>query len=242
MMSGFEHKRISVSELLGRPLNLVEEKYAPRELFVSGVLKIPFEGLRVAVIGTREPSKEGLDLTEKLVIEFVRRDWIVVSGLARGIDTKAHKTALEKGGKTIAVLGTPIEKCYPPENKDLQEEIRKKGLLISQFPQSAQIQRKNFVIRNRTMALLSHATVITDAGETSGVVSQGWETLRLGRLLFISKELEELEWAERMVEYGAIIYEGIEAVLRTIEQECAPIELMDFGEEVLMSDISNTNH
>ena len=100
---------------------------------------------------------------------------IVVSGLACGIDTAAHTAAIESGGKTIAVLGTPLDDTYPQENQALQSLIMAQHLAVSQFAPGAGTQPKNFPVRNRTMALLTDATVIVEAGEKSGTVHQGWE-------------------------------------------------------------------
>ena len=127
--------------------------------------------------------------------------------LQKAIDTVGHKTAIKYGGKTIAVIGTPLNKTYPKENSELQEEIMKNHLVISQYPIDHPITRKNFVLRNRTMALISDATVIVEAGESSGSLHQGWETLRLGRPLFICKDVinnNKLNWPKKMLQYGAI--------------------------------------
>ncbi|MGI0074658.1 MAG: DNA-processing protein DprA, partial [Nitrosotalea sp.] len=110
-------------------------------------------------------------------------------------------------GRTIAVIGTPLNKVYPKENLKLQEEIMKNHLVISQYPVGHKTTPKDFVLRNRTMALISDASIIVEAGETSGSLYQGWETLRLGRPLFICKIVvnnPELEWPKKMIEYGAI--------------------------------------
>ena len=115
----------------------------------------------------------------------------IVSGLAKGIDTAGHKTAIEIGGKTIAVIGTPVNRVYPKENTDLQEEIMKNHLVISQYPVGHKTTPKDFIFRNRTMALISDATVIVEAGDSSGSLHQGWETLRIGRPLFICKSVLE---------------------------------------------------
>jgi DNA processing protein len=131
---------------------------------------------------------------------------IVVSGLAEGVDTAAHETALAEGGRTIAVIGTPRDGCFPVRNRSLQERIVREGLVISQFPLGAPIEKKNFPIRNRTMALLTDATVIVEAGESSGTLHQGWEALRLGRLLFLMQSVVEdttLSWPAEMIRYGA---------------------------------------
>jgi len=124
-----------------------------------------------------------------------------------GIDTIGHKTAIKNGGKTIAVIGTPLDKTYPKENTELQEEIMKNHLVISQYQVGHKTTRKDFVFRNRTMALISDASVIVEAGESSGSLYQGWETLRLGKQLFICKSVVQnpkLKWPKEMLEYGAI--------------------------------------
>ena len=98
---------------------------------------------------------------------------VIVSGLARGIDTAAHKAAIEAGGKTIAVLGTPLDRTYPAENKALQAEIIKNHLAVSQFRVGSEVFSSNFIRRNRVMALIADASVIVEAGESSGSLSQG---------------------------------------------------------------------
>jgi len=199
--------KIYTPEKLLGPLNDVEARNAPKELFVAGDVSLIDGPPRVAVIGTRQPSDKGAARAVRLASELVKSKAIVVSGLAEGIDTIAHRTAIEKGGRTIAVLGTPLDKVYPKKNYDLQQEIMQKHLAISQFPAGYLIQPKNFPMRNRTMALISHASVIIEAGEGSGTHSQGWETLRLGKPLFILHSVVNnkfLKWPQKMIEYGAI--------------------------------------
>ena len=130
-----------------------------------------------------------------------------MSGLAEGIDTAAHEAAIRHGGSTVAVLGTPLDKSYPARNSELQETIMRNHWAISQFPVGYPTQPKNFVIRNRTMALISDASIIVEAGETSGSLHQGWEALRLGRQLFISERITSntsLKWPKKMIDYGAV--------------------------------------
>jgi DNA processing protein len=129
-----------------------------------------------------------------------------VSGLAAGVDTVAHSTAIQHGGRTIAVLGAGLDRIFPPENAALSEQIAREHLLVSQFPPGTPVQRGNFPRRNRTMALLTDATVIIEAGPSSGTVSQGWEALRLGRPLFLLKSIVEskgLTWPAELLDYGA---------------------------------------
>ncbi len=186
--------------------NEVEEKHIPKELYTLGDVSLLTKGHRVSVVGTRKPTDEGIRRAKILVKELVQNKIIVVSGLAEGIDTIAHRTAIECSGKTIAVLGTPLDKPYPAKNKDLFEIIAKDHLAISQFPSGYPVTPKNFPIRNRTMALITDATIIIEAGEKSGTRHQGWEALRLGRQVFLLESVvkeAQLSWAKEMLEYGA---------------------------------------
>lgn len=193
------------SEILGS-LNDVEAKNAPRTLYLQGDATLLTRGPRVSVVGSRKASREGLARTGALVRALVEHNMIVVSGLAAGIDTRAHTAAVEAGGRTVAVLGTPLDQAYPAENKALQDLIARDHLLVSQFPPGSKTTPKNFPIRNRTMALLTDATVIVEAGEGSGTLHQGWEALRLGRLLFLMESVTQdssLKWPQEMLRYGA---------------------------------------
>lgn len=196
----------SPEELLGRSLNDIEARFAPKTLHVSGPMKIPLPRPRVSIVGSREASPEGLRTARRIAETLSKRGVVIVSGLAKGIDAAAHKGAIESGGKTIAVLGTPLNRFYPYENTELQRQVMKQHLAISQFDVGKPVTRSNFPIRNRTMALIADATIIVEAGETSGSLSQGWETLRLGRLLFIWKTLFEsrLSWPKEMTRFGAM--------------------------------------
>lgn len=216
MYEELDYSTISSEELLGRILNDIEAKYAPKSLDVKGPLKIPLPCPRVSIIGTRKPSSDGLEAAERITRALVGNNVVIVSGLAEGIDTRAHQTAIKFGGKTIAVIGTPLNKVYPQKNSQLQQEIMKNHLVISQYPIGYPITRKNFVLRNRTMALISDATIIVEAGDTSGSLHQGWEALRLGRPLFIWTSVvknEKLTWTKDMLKYGAIeLFDPIETL------------------------------
>jgi len=204
--SGVRVEQHPTEALLG-PLNEVERKHAPHTLYVAGDTGLLEVGPRVAVVGSRRPSEVAVEEARDLARMLVAHAVVVVSGLARGIDTVAHRTTLQEGGKTVAVIGTPLDTCYPRENAHLQARLMREHLVVSQFAPGAPIQRKNFPLRNRTMALLSDATVIVEAGNKSGSLHQGWEALRLGRPLFLMARLAEdpaLDWPQRMLEYGAV--------------------------------------
>jgi DNA processing protein len=162
-------------------------------------------GARVAIVGSRKASAQGLARARKLATRLCERGIVVVSGLAAGIDTAAHRATLAAGGRTLAVLGTPLDQVYPKTNMALQHRLMREHLCLSQFPAGAPIQRKNFPMRNRTMALFSDATVIIEATDTSGSLAQGWEALRLGRGLFIAQSVTEdatVSWPTKMRYYG----------------------------------------
>lgn len=204
-------------QLLG-PLNDVERKYAASTLFSAGPMEIPLPRPRVAIIGSRKASAKGLSTASHIASLLSKKGVVVVSGLAEGIDTAAHETAMREGGRTIAVLGTPLNRFYPQKNSRLQREIMAKHLVISQFPIGYPVQPKNFVIRNRTMALISNASIIVEAGETSGSLHQGWEALRLGRPLFIWKSIADssLDWPKKMVRFGAQVLTDPKRVIEVL--------------------------
>lgn len=157
-----------------------------RRLWCAGDISL-IRRRSVAIVGTREVSPEGAARARRLGRELAQAGIVVVSGLARGVDTEALTSAIAAGGKVIAVIGTPIDKAYPAENKRLQEQIYAEHLLISQFPPGKRVFQSNFPERNKLMAALSDATAIIEAGETSGTLHQAAECVRLGRWLFIAK-------------------------------------------------------
>jgi len=167
----------------------------------------------VAVVGTREPSEEGKKRTRRLVKCLVEDDFTITSGLARGVDTVAHLSALEAGGRTMAVIGTPLSENYPKENKALQDLLSKYFLVISQVPfvrYSKQTPYHNkwfFPERNKLMSALTKATIIVEAGETSGTLIQARAALEQGRKLFILESCfqnSNITWPEKFAKKGAI--------------------------------------
>ena len=152
----------STSDALDLPAT--ERLLLPHPLYVSGDVSLLAGTRRVAVVGTRGASKEGLARARRLARELAQAGIVIVSGLAEGIDTAAHTAAIEAGGRTIAVIGTPLDRYYPPENRTLQDMIAREHLVVSQFAQGARVTGKNYLARNRTMALLSHASVIVECG------------------------------------------------------------------------------
>lgn len=205
-----------------KELSEAERKFAPAELYLAGDQSLLWEGRRVSVVGTRKPSENGVRRAESLVKTLVDQGITVCSGLALGIDTIAHKTALACGGRTIAVLPTPLENVAPKQNQRLFEEIVENHLAVSEFRVDSIVNKGNFVRRNRTMALLSDATVIVEASETSGTQSQAWEAIRLNRRLFLLESLvreANIQWVKSVMDYGAEVLnkENILELLDSIE-------------------------
>jgi DNA processing protein len=158
----------------------------------------------VSIVGTRAASPNGAARARRLARELSEKGTVVFSGLAKGIDTEALQSAIQADGRVVAVIGTPIDKAYPAENKRLQEEIYRNHLLISQFRPGERVFQSHFPERNKLMAALSDATVIIEAGETSGTLHQAGECVRLGRWLFIASAVMDdsnLSWPRRFENY-----------------------------------------
>ena len=197
----------SPEELLGS-LNEVERRNAPSRLYFRGNPELLNIRPIVSIVGSRAASTDGLRRAGALTRALVEKGVTILSGLAEGIDAEAHSVCIAKGGKTIGVIGTPLDKSFPAKNRSLQELIAQEHLLISQFPIGYQTSRASFPQRNRTMALIADATVIVEAKDKSGSLHQGWETLRLGRPLIILESAindPSLSWPQEFVKFGAFI-------------------------------------
>ena len=151
------------------PLLLKKIYDAPVLLYIKGEPLKEKEDC-VAIVGTRRFTPYGKSATQTIAKDLASRNIAVVSSLARGIDTIAHKTAVQTGGRTLAVLGSGLDVIYPGENRRLAEDICQKGSLISEFPLGTQPDRGNFPRRNRIISGLSHATVVAEAGNRSGAI------------------------------------------------------------------------
>lgn len=197
----------SPATLLGA-LNDIETRYAPASLFTLGDRSLISQRPRVAIVGSRKATDDGLKRARKVARLVVEAGGVVVSGLAAGVDTTAHKTAIDLGGKTIAVIGTAINECYPASNRALQDTIAQQHLLVSEWGPGHPSNKGHFVRRNRLMALICDGSVIIEASDSSGTLSQGWEMIRLGRPLFILRSVAEnpaLKWPKEMLAYGAMV-------------------------------------
>jgi DNA processing protein len=183
------------------------------------------ESPSVAVVGTRKPTALGIARAKRLVKALVKDGFTIVSGLAAGIDTVAHQTAIDERGRTIAVLGTPLSRVYPRSNVALQRLIANEFLVISQVPVKRYVRqlytqnRWFFPERNITMSALTEGTIIVEAGETSGTLIQARAALDQGRKLFILESAfqnERLTWPREFEEQGAIRVADYDDIIRYI--------------------------
>nr|WP_292583972.1 DNA-processing protein DprA [Mesorhizobium sp.] len=171
------------------------------DVFYAGDLSL-LQRKCVSVIGARDVSENGAARARRVARGLVDAGVVVTSGLAKGVDVAAHTGALEEGGSTIAVIGTPLDKAYPVDHADIQTEIYAHHLLISQFRPGARTFPSDFPKRNRLMAALTDASVIVEASDSSGTLHQAAECVRLGRWLFIMKAVadnRDLEWPSKFL-------------------------------------------
>ena len=182
----------------------------------------------ISVVGTRKASSKGVENTRKLVKELSDKKFTIVSGLATGIDSIAHQSAIENKGRTIGVIGTPINQCYPKENQTLQNQIAKDFLLISQVPfykykhEPFDHHKFHFPRRNMTMASISEATVIVEASDTSGSLIQARECLKQNKKLFILDlcfHNSKITWPMDYEKKGAIRITNTSDILKHINEQ-----------------------
>ncbi len=181
----------------GYPPNLLACHDRPPFVLIAGQLT-QADASSVALIGSRNASAAGLRTAETFSHDLVSLGYTVVSGLAAGIDTAAHNAALEAGGRTVAVIGTGLRRCYPPENRALQQEIARQCAVVSQFWPDTPPSRQTFPMRNGTMSGIALGTVIVEASHASGTRVQARLALGHGRPVFLLAALLSQQWAREL--------------------------------------------
>ncbi|MGH7374513.1 MAG: DNA-processing protein DprA [Candidatus Rokuibacteriota bacterium] len=202
------------------PALLLPVPTAPDTLHVRGRL-VDGDALAVAIVGSRRATPYGLDVAETLAADLAARGVTIVSGLARGIDSAAHRGALRVGGRTIAVLGSGVDVVYPPENQRLADEIVERGVLVSQFTPGTPPLPHNFPTRNGVIAGLSLAVVVVEAAERSGSLITARLAAELGReVLAVPGRVTALEsrGANRLIQDGAALALGWEDVIAALPE------------------------
>jgi DNA processing protein len=195
-LAGWERSGLRLLTVLDPdyPENLRTVYDRPPLIFVSGSLQ-PSDARSVAVVGTRSASVNGLARARAITEHLTSAGYTVVSGLAAGIDTEAHTTALRRGGRTVAVIGTGLRRTYPPQNAALQRRIAHDCAVVSQFWPDSPPTPRSFLARNATMSGLALGTVVVEASRTSGARAQARRALEHGRPVFLAEPLLEEAWA-----------------------------------------------
>lgn len=213
----WEARGIAVHSVLDEryPAQLRDIHQVPPVVFTRGELDV--DRRSVAVVGTRKASDRGRSIAAAVATALVANEITVVSGLAAGIDTAAHKAALAAGGRTVAVIGTGIDHYYPRENKSLQDEIAVRGLLLSQFWPEASPSQKSFPMRNAVMSGYATATVVVEANARSGAKMQARLALQHGRSVVMPRELLEHPWAREYAGFaGAYVVADTDELIEVV--------------------------
>ena len=179
------------------PANLRAVHDRPPLIFLRGAV-LAADARAVSVIGSRRASEQGLATATAISEHLIANHYTVVSGLASGIDAAAHTAALRARGRTIAVIGTGLARCYPPEHEALQREIGERGAVVSQFWPDTPPGAHTFPLRNVTMSGASLATVVVEASQTSGARIQARRALAHGRTVFLSRAVLGQPWAREL--------------------------------------------
>ncbi|MBN1311510.1 MAG: DNA-processing protein DprA [Anaerolineae bacterium] len=165
------------------PANLLHCDDAPPVLFVRGEI-LGRDARAVALVGTRQPSCRGIALAKQMACELGMRGWTIVSGLALGIDTASHLGALEAGARTLAVLGSGLERLYPPANVKLAERVTHSGALVAEVHPRVNVNPQHLMARNRITSGLSRAVIVVEAHTDGGSVSTARRAWQQGRAVF----------------------------------------------------------
>lgn len=202
------------------PPLLKEIADAPLMLYVKGELK-PEDALSISCVGSRSAKDYGRQVSHRFSYQLAQRGVTVVSGLARGIDTNAHRGALDAGGRTIAVMGNGLSLIYPASNDKLAEEIMQAGALISEFPMGMQPMGKNFPRRNRIISGMTLGTIVVEASNRSGALITARHALEQGREVFavpgpIFSELST--GTHKLIREGAGLVHSVEELLEALPQ------------------------
>jgi DNA processing protein len=198
----------------------------PPYLFVRGTVQLQDE-VAVAIVGTRHTTEYGRGVAEKLAADLATRGVTVVSGLARGIDTAAHRGVLEAGGRTFAVCGCGLDITYPSENKPLLERIATSGAAFSEFAPTVHPEAWHFPARNRIISGLSAGTIVVEAGERSGALITADFAMEQGREVFaVPGNIHKIQsrGAHALIKQGATLVESADDVLEALNNRAVPFQ------------------
>jgi DNA processing protein len=204
------------------PDNLRTVHDRPPLLFVAGRLESA-DSRSIAVVGSRHPSPDGRQDARAVARHLCDAGYTVISGLAAGIDTEAHAAALSQNERTVAVIGTGLTRCYPPENEALQRTIVQRGAVVSQFWPESGPDRENFRKRNAVMSGMSLGTVVVEASARSGARIQARLALSHGRPVFLAGPLLSQEWAKALAQRpGTWVFQTPSDITDTVQRLLSP--------------------
>ena len=189
----------------------------PLGLYLSGVIP---EGPYVSIVGTRQPSLYGQKICRELAKGLAEAGFCIVSGMARGIDSIAHETALSADGKTMAFLGSGIDIVYPPENLNLYQEIAKRGAVLSEFPFGRKADRRTFPMRNRLVSGISSAVIVIESAASGGSLITAQFAAEQGRLVFaVPGRVDQPASAgcNQLIRDGATLVRNVQDILEELE-------------------------
>ncbi len=192
----------------------------PPFLYAKGRVDILTGSPCIAIVGTRFPSPYGEEITAEIALALVKQGVTIVSGMAKGIDSAAHKTALENRGTTIAVWGTGINRVYPAENRQLAHDIADKGLILSEYPLDTPPLDKNFPARNRIISGLSLAVIVTEASLNSGTMITVSHALDQGRDVFaVPGQIYSMmsQGTNRLIKHGCAMVDSVDSLVAEIK-------------------------
>ncbi|MDO9540700.1 MAG: DNA-processing protein DprA [Kiritimatiellia bacterium] len=201
------------------PKSLAQIHDPPLALYVLGKLIAP-DQRAIGMVGARHTTMYGRETAESLAYQLAHAGFTVVSGLARGIDTAAHRGALKAKGRTLAVLGGGLDYIYPAENKQLAAEIAENGAVLSEFPIGRKPDKTTFPIRNRIISGLSMGVVVVEAGLTSGALITANQALEQGRCVFAVPgriDSPSSKGTHRLIKNGARLVENVDDILQEFE-------------------------
>ncbi|MDF7809328.1 DNA-processing protein DprA [Pontiellaceae bacterium B12219] len=219
-----------------RIITLIDDEYPealkaihdpPLVLYIKGHF-LPEDGKSLGIVGSRATSHYGLSVADRLAFQLGQTGFTVVSGLARGTDTAAHRGALKSKGRTIAVLGGAIDCLYPPENAELAEQISKQGAVISEYPMGRQADRMTFPYRNRIISGLSMGVLLIESDIKGGSMHTADAAIEQGRTVFALPGRIDTPGAKGphlLIKNGAKLVQSLDDILEEYEFLISPSEL-----------------
>jgi DNA processing protein len=219
-LEGWQREGMRILTVLDEayPTNLRSVHNRPPFVFIRGELR-PEDDRSIAVVGTRSASGEGLQQAKAVAGGLAESAFTVVSGLAEGVDSAAHRAALERSRRTVAVIGTGLRRAYPAKNAALQDQIASEGAVLSQFWPDAPPTKTSFPMRNIVMSGVALGTVVIEASHTSGAKMQARFALEHGRPVFLLESLLRHEWAREYADRpGAHVVGRADDVIELVER------------------------